>query len=92
MSEYFIHEGNVREYTKTGHKWLSPLAIVRKLNKLEKENAELKVKLDEVNELLRKCKDTVQASLAEEGISDMRRSYREDLYKLIENELKEQGE
>ena len=59
---------------------------------LEKENAELKVKLDEVNELLRKCKDTVQASLAEEGISDMRRSYREDLYKLIENELKEQGE
>ena len=42
MSKYFIHEGNVREYTKTGHKWLLPLAIVRKLNKLEKENAELK--------------------------------------------------
>lgn len=42
MSKYFIHEGNVREYTKTGHKWLSPLAIVTKLNKLEKENVELK--------------------------------------------------
>lgn len=48
MSKYFIHEGNVREYTKTGHKWLSPLAIVRKLNKLEKENAELRKEVTEL--------------------------------------------
>ena len=42
MNKYFIYDNHVREYTKTGHKGLSPLAIVRKLNKLEKENAELK--------------------------------------------------
>lgn len=49
MSKYFIHDNHVREYTNMGHKGLSPLALVRKLNKLEKENAELR-------EALRKLK------------------------------------
>ena len=60
--------------------------------KLYHKIKDLERQLDEIKKLLWKCKDTIQASLAEEGISDMRRSYREDLYKLIENELKEQGD
>jgi hypothetical protein len=58
--------------------------------RLEQESYDLQLHLAETRELLRKCKDTIQASTVEQGISDVRKIYREELYKHIKEQLKEQ--
>ena len=47
--------------------------------------------ITELIKLLKLSSDTIKASVAETGISDMRRSYRNDLHEKIEKKLKEMG-
>ncbi len=82
----------------------SETTTIEYLKNLEKENTELKLKLEEAREENHKLKKIVEdfdesvrylmtvAPQLDNILKNMRRSYREDLYKLIENELKEQGE
>ena len=84
----------LRESELTDHlkKEEQELSLVDHLREVTEEKKDLERQLAEARELLMRCRDTIQASIVEEGISDSRRLYRTELYNYVQEQLKEKGD